>query len=435
MNETVRTDEDLEPYFSYEFDTSACGVFTSVQIENIGGKEYITANAKIWKRFPEFCAVIKKRLKDGTLSTSWEISVVKSHFEVANGKKIKVIDEGKFLGHALLGQHVPPAYPESRLLEVAQAKSESDTDLILALNKDIASNKDTIDEDFKIAEENTKVGERELDKEKKVELTEEVVEDTEELVEEETSEEDVVEEEATEEVSALTEYDLRVSLRRAIASKLGEDVSEWDFYIVHHFPADGVVWVQMWDPESELDIIMFTYSVGEDDSVVMSEPIAGKLSVSISQINDTVAAFEAKENELTESLVKANEEIQSLKGEVSSLKPYKEKVEEAEKKRIEEELLAKKEQLKEYAMKSNLIAEKEISENKDIKNAIEQLDKAKINNIIAERFMEKQSDVSEKLDTSNSGKKVEVSEVVKANIEDDRDFKAKHRRFIEDYIG
>ena len=96
-----RVDENGNVYEDVKFDTSAIGVFNAVSIEMINGVEYIVAKAKIWKRFADFCALIKKRISESAIATSWEIAVEKSHIELVDGKKVKVIDKGSFMGNKL----------------------------------------------------------------------------------------------------------------------------------------------------------------------------------------------------------------------------------------------------------------------------------------------------------------------------------------------
>jgi len=185
---------------------------------------------------------------DSSIATSWEIATQKYHMELQNGKKVKVIDEGIFLGHCLLASHVNGAYSDSCLLEVAS--ENNDTELIEALNKDIleVSYKNVKKEDEQVA----------------IEKTEPITDISTEKVEE-TPVETITEPDT----SMLTEFDLRKALRESISDKLGKE--KWDFYIVYHFPADKVIWVQMWD-SSELDVITFTYEV-TDDVVTVSEPV------------------------------------------------------------------------------------------------------------------------------------------------------------------
>lgn len=421
LRSVVREDENGNAYKDLEFDTEAFGVFTDVGIETIKGKECITATTKLWKRFPNFIAVIKRRLNENIpIATSWEISVKKSHYETINGKQIKVIDDGQFLGHCLLAKVVPPAYKESQLLEVAE--KNNDVELFNALVKDISHEYVNINSD-----EN---------KEDKVldNIDNQVVDNTNadnvnagntNNIESTTIENNVT--------SALTEYDLRKALRKAIAEKLNKD--QWDFYIIYHFPADGVVWCQLYDAESELDIIMFTYTV-ENDVVTVSEPVTGKLTVSVSQINDTVAQYETKIMEQTNALLEANNKIQSLNTTVAELMSYKEKFEKAEQERIEREMAEQREKLKAYALKSGFISVEEIESSADIKSYIDTLNEKEINNIIAERFMESLKENNNVSTSAANENNTETQIGAKLNVTDDGsdgiiDAKAIVRKFIK----
>lgn len=407
MHPVTRVGLDGAVYNDFEFDTTACGVFTSAQIEQINGKEFITAEAKIWKRFPEFCAIVKKRLISGTLNTSWEIETVESHIELLHGKKVKVIDRGRFLGHALLASHVQPAYPESQMLDVASADDESE--LLSALSKDISEISNTQKkEDVNVP--NTKT-----------QITEDGTVAATEVVQETTP--------ATNEpnTSMLTEFDLQKALREAISVKLDKD--KWDFYIIYHFPANGVVWVQMWDATSELDVITFTYTV-ENDVVQMSDPVDAKLTVSVAEINTTVAELTAKVAEQASALVQANRSIQELS-------VYKERFEIVEQEKIEAELSAKRDELKSYALKSNLISEDEINDDENIKTCISQLDKDKLNVIIAERFMSNQAKTGSANNEQNGvvvSTAAKLTQSPKANLETS-DEVADHKTFIRAFIG
>lgn len=406
MHPVTRINEAGTTYTDFEFDTSACGVFTNAQIEIIDGKECITAEAKIWKRFPEFCAIVKKRLMNGTLNTSWEIETEKSHMELSNGKKIKVIDKGRFLGHALLASYITPAYPESQLLDVASMDTENE--LLDALNKDISEISNTTQkEEINVPD-----------------LKDPIV--AEPVVAGATI---TAPETAPTDVAMLTEFDLRKALREAISDKLGKE--KWDFYIVYHFPANGVVWIQMWDTASELDVITFSYTV-ENDVVTMSDPVNAKLAVSVAEINKTVADLNTKIEEQTEALVTSNASIQTLNTTVSTLTPYKEKFEQEEQKKIESELATQRDELKGYAIASGLIDDTEFSEGSELQSFVDQLDKGQINAIIAERFMEKQAKTPEVQPQT-----VETAAAVvapKANLESLGDV-PDHVAFIHAFIG
>ena len=121
LKTVVKEDGDGNRYKTTEFDTQAFGVFTDVGIEKIDDDECIVASCDIWKRFPKACEVIMKRIEDGVLNTSWEIGISESHKVMENGVPVKIIDNGTFLGHCLLGKNVTPAYDCSRALEIAEA--------------------------------------------------------------------------------------------------------------------------------------------------------------------------------------------------------------------------------------------------------------------------------------------------------------------------
>ena len=411
LHQVTRLDEMGEAYIDYEFDSSACGVFTSAQIENINGKEYITATAKLWKRFPEFCAIVKKRLMDGTLNTSWEIATEQSHIELIQGTQIKVIDKGRFLGHSLLASFVQPAYPDSKLLEVAS--ENTDTELIEALNKDIVEISNI---------NNSKKEDLNLSSNKKDETA---IKPNVNVADNTNKNNKIVDDNT--ETAMLTEFDLRKALREAISDKINRE--KWDFDIIYHFPVNGVAWIKMWDAPSQLDVITFTYTV-ENDVVTVSEPVNEKLTTSVAQINSVIAELNTKIEEQTTALVSANDSVQKLNTQISELDTYKEKFEKAEQEKIAQELAEKQEDLKSYAIKSGLINEAEIAESDDINNSIMQLDKAKINTIIAERFMlnqDRDKNVKNNIDTSSI-------KTIKTNLENSEDT-FDHRAFMKAYLG
>lgn len=421
MSIVQRVDENGDTYQDAKFDTSAIGAFDSVEIATINNKEYIVATAKLWKRYPDFCALVKKRMSEGTIATSWEIAVDSSHYEIIGGQKVKVIDKGSFLGHALLNKAFPPAYQDSQMLEVA-SKNQSDSDLIEALKRDIVASKDS--------NINTEKKEDEiLDKEKENIVSEETKEEAKEVSIEAS---EAVKTENTE-TSALTEFDLRQALRQAIADKL--NIDKWEFYIIYNFPTDGIVWIQLWDAESELDVIQFTYTV-ENDVVTMSEPVNAKLSVSVAEINTKIAELNETIEKQNASLVEASAKVQDLTKEVSELVPYKESCEKAEQERIEKEISGKRENLKNYAVKSGFISEDEVSSVDEIKNCIDNVDEKGLKAIIAERFMkslDNKSNVETSSISENKVKVIETSEV-KTNIVDseetDIDYKSVMKTFL-----
>lgn len=139
MHTVIKRDKNGNTYKDSTFDTSAFGTFTDVGIEKIDDDECIVATCEIWKRFENACALIMKRVESGTLNTSWEIQTLESHYESEAGAKVKVLDNGIFLGHCLLGAAVKPAYNCSRVLEVAEAAPEFDMELADAIQQDMGA--------------------------------------------------------------------------------------------------------------------------------------------------------------------------------------------------------------------------------------------------------------------------------------------------------
>lgn len=391
-----KTDDNGNIYQDIEFDTEAFGTFTDVNIETIDGTEYIVATAEIWKRFTRACEIILKRASEGTLHTSWEISVVEEVKRLIDGSISRVINDGRFIGHCLLGDNVSPAYDSSGLLEVA-SKNNEDIELSKALSQDLLEiesfNKDTIEKEDK-----------QLGKAKKKEVSEELKnEETSNVeVEEEKTKnvdkEDAVDESIdTKETSALTDFDLRNKIRDACREKLDDYC-----YVAFHFPVEKTVWVEKLNRESELDYVLFTYEVDENDEVTVSEPQDVKLMVSVSEINDKIKSLQSEIDTKNESIIKSGTEIKDLKTQISELVPFKEKFEQAEQEKIEAELAEQRENLISKYTKTGLITHEEFETSEDLKEYVETLNESKLKEVVATRFMEMQEEDSVEIEVSTN---------------------------------
>ncbi|MDY8021254.1 hypothetical protein [Paenibacillus polymyxa] len=388
-----KKDENGNTYQEIEFDTSAFGSFYSASIEEIDGKEHIVANAKIWKRFSQAYDVISRRMSsEEGIKTSWEVQVIESHYEDLNGKQIKYIDNGVFIGHALLGETVAPAYPSSGLINIAsKGNTDIENELVNALITDIA---------FSTKEE------EELKKTQ---------------------------------VASLTTRDLHQKVYEALNPKGWNSnpyYSIWEIY-----PEEHKILAYDIDRDSEDDYLVVTYtvsedvvSVGEKTETKLSKLISEKTNVNISvNLDDTAKLLSEKEltnknlvsenkkltSELdvkTSALVEASDKIVKLETEISELAPFKLQIEEAEKAQKEVEMAQKKEDLKVLATAGDFITKEEIETSEEISKLINELDEKGIKAIIAERFIQKLSqgnENSEKKDTE-----IEVS-VTKKNINTD----------------
>lgn len=420
MKVVTRKDDDGNEYKTAEFDTDAFGSFQSVGIEKIDDTDFIVASCKIWKRYPKACATILRRIESGTLNTSWEIDVLKAHKGIVGGRMAKIIDDGVFTAHCLLGANVEPAYKCSKLLEVAETdfglelanayiedtkeisniESNEKEAKNLKLNKDKETQTAQVEPTKPEQAEKTPVGEPDAapviepttPAEPDVQTSEEGGE-TPPPTEPETGTELAGEPEPAPETSSLTGRDLYMKLEDAV-SKISSD-----YYMTDMFPEDHTIWCKKWGYMNELDYIMFPYTV-EGDEVSLGEPQNITLTVSVSQVNTKI-------DELNKTVASLNTELQSAKDEIAELTPYKEQAEKAAAEKAEAELAQRKENLRQYAISSKMITEAELTGEGEFASMIENLDEAGINGVIASRCVEAAKNAKP------AEKKIETSEVHK----------------------
>lgn len=438
MKVVTRKDDDGNEYKTAEFDTDAFGSFQSVGIEKIDDTDFIVASCKIWKRYPKACATILRRIESGTLNTSWEIDVLKAHKGIVGGRMAKIIDDGVFTAHCLLGANVEPAYKCSKLLEVA----ETDFGLELA-NAYIEDTKEISN-----IESNEKEAKNlELNKDKETQTAQienpTEIEQAEQTATESTTEPTTPAEpdvqtseeggktppptepetgtEPAPETSSLTVDDIMSKLRMEVR-KINSDM-----YLVEMFPEDHTVWCKKYGPINSLDYIMFPYTV-EGNEVSLGEPQHITLTVSISDVNTKIA-------ELNSTIASLNTELQSVKEEVASLTPYKDQAEKEEAEKAAAELAQKKEDLRQYAISSNMITEAEVSEGGNYASLIEDLNETGIKSVIAERCVEaaKKASAEKKIETSE----VHKSESIKLNLNETKynTTNANKRDAWREYLG
>ena len=421
VREVEKVDENGNKYREVEFDTEAFGTFFDVAIETINDKEYIVASCEIWKRFTKACEIIVNRIQEGSLSTSWEISVEKSTQGIIDGLMTKIIQAGRFIGHCLLGKNVSPAYDSSGLLEIAS--TNYDMEFAEALSQDILSQGLDIKNEAK--EENN------LQSNIETQVAEENVEET--VVEtpvaettESSTETEVTENKDETEVSQLTEYDLRKKICEACRAKL----DKW-CWISFHFPVEKEVWLEVDGRESELDFVRMTYTV-ENDTITVSDPEDVKLTVSIAEVNTKIAELEAEVSTKDEAIIKSGEEIARLKTEISELSPFKEKFEKAEQERIENELKEKKDNLVSSITKSGLITKDEIEASEELKGYVDNLDEKSLKAILADRYIASLSENN----TEVSETKTEVeTDTASTNLDGLEDEQLDVKSIMKNYFG
>lgn len=367
-----------------KFGTENIGVHEAVEIKDdlvqVNGVTKrlpcLFANLRIWARNKNMVAAIKRLYEEGKLTNSWEL--ISSAYKFENG--IKTLEDYCFEAVALLGSAVRPAYDGcASTLSVASANSDPEIIIAEALAKDVAARA----EEEKMS--------------KPTEQTNSVVETTptDTAPVSEVDQADNSEAQNEEECASLTENDLRDRIREACRAKLGK----W-CWIAWHFPVDKVVWLEVEYRESELDYVMFTYDV-IDNEVVVGEPTDVKLAVSVRDINDEL---ESKTN----ALLDASEQINTLTTKLAELNQYKEEKEAAE-------LEVRRGNLKAYALKSRFISESETVGDSEIAAMIQNVDEAGIKNVIAERFM-KSLETAKPITASTEQNDPET---LSASIEDD----------------
>ena len=446
MKVVTRKDDDGNEYKTAEFDTDAFGSFQSVGIEKIDDTDFIVASCKIWKRYPKACATILRRIESGTLNTSWEIDVLKAHKGIVGGRMAKIIDDGVFTAHCLLGANVEPAYKCSKLLEVAETdfglelanayiedtKEISNIESNEKEAKNLELNKDNETQTAQVENlteteqaEQTPAGEPETaPATEPTTLAEPDVQTSEEGGGTPPSTEPAgePEPESTTETSSLTGHDLYEKLNEAVV-KFNSDM-----YLAEVFPEDHTIWCKKFGRcMNDLDYIMFSYTV-EGNEVSLGEPQRITLTVSISDVNTKIA-------ELNNTIASLNTELQSAKEKVASLAPYKDQAEKAEAEKAAAELAQKKEDLRQYALSSKMITEAEVSEGGNYASLIDNLDETGIKSVIAERCVEaaKKAPAEKKIETSE----VHKSESIKLNLNETKynTTNANKRDAWREYLG
>ena len=398
------------------------------------------AKYRIWKRNQNVVDAVHRLYNEGKLYSSWEIETIS--YQYNNG--IKVLTDYTFLSNCLLGyEYAYPAYGEDAK---AIQMSQKDSQLLVAeaFSKDILENnsvsnmhsqkkdgdnvnkkdnkvsvdtsedgvvsKNTSNEKSQLEEDTNKVKDEGSKKERGTEAEKE-------NKKEKTSEKENAEKKDNIEKSELTDNDVMQGLYDAIAEKLG--VPYYYISIIANIVTSNTVWVQRLDDEnaSDLDVIVFTYSV-EDDVVTVSEPTNAKLTVSVTEINTTVAELNKTIEEKNSALVNASSKVKELNTQIATLTPYKEAADKAEKERIEAETATKREELKQYAIKSGFIVESEFESNEDIKASISSVSKKDLDNIISERFIASlnKPEEKEKIQTSSKTDIKKESASAKLNL-------------------
>ena len=412
------------------FGTESIGTHTEVYIENadvdvrgtIKNLPCLYAKYRIWKRYENMVAAVRRLFSLGKLFGSWEITV--SSYEFKDG--IKRVTDYEFLANTLLGyEYASPSYGVDAKA-ISLSSDESNSLLVAeALSQDILSQ--GLDTENQAKEENN------LQNNDVTQIANENVEGTvvnapDAQTTDTSTENNAVENKNETEISQLTEYDLRKKIREACRAKL----DKW-CWISFHFPVDQEVWLEVDGRESELDFVRMTYTV-ENDTITVSEPENVKLTVSIAEVNTKIAELEGQVSAKDEAIIQSGEEITKLKTEISELTPFKEKFEQAEQERIANELKEKKDALVSSITKSGLITKEEIESSEDLKGYVDNLDEKSLKAILADRYIaslnENTNEVSETQTQSET-----QTETASTNLDGLEDEPLDVKSIMKSYLG
>ena len=418
------------------FNTTPIGVHTDVCIKDakvdVGGTEMtlpcLFATQRIWKRNKNACAAILRLYSLGQLHNSWEISSLKYSFE--NG--IKTLEDYVFEGNTFLGfdekksnmslspHGSTPAYGRSATV-VSLSDFEANNELMVAeaLARDIVENRKGGEGDC-MDNEITQVDQLDASEIASVEQSEAASTSDNAAVDNSAQEEsndstDVAAEntDAAQVVpitdkAELTDRDIRNGIWRAYYELHDKNV---DCDVMQILPESHTAWLRIWDGHrrSELDVVVVTYSVDENDLITIVDEKSGTLTVNVSEINSKI-------DEMTNALVSANKTIDALKQSVSELSEMKEKYDEYVANEKAEQHQKDCDALKDYMLKSKCFSENEFT-SEEIVNIIDALDYAAAKAMIADRLVEKMSNISS--DNSEAKPNIVKSERL---VDDDSDF-------------
>lgn len=389
---------------NYRFNTIPIGSVLKSYIEERevegyeGKKSCIMIQAKLWtSRFPEYFEVLDTLWNENNVSSSWEISVEKSE-SVLRGKILKAFS---FIGNCILGRDVEGAVRGAGMIEYAEFNDNSDD---IKLAKALSS--DCIGKEVK-----------EMEKEN-VEASVSEKEKVEGKIVAEKSENDNPTSDI--DVSAMTIEDFE----KKICKWLRENEREYVYGWIYHIFVDEKYFLTHNYKMDSLEFNKFTYNIVDNEVVINEVPEKVTLVVDIVNVNSTIASKD-------EEIIKANSEIENLKSEVTELLEIKSKYDSLISEKAEIEKAEKIKNLKEKAVSSGYISEKEIETSEEISDIISSLNEAKLNSIIVDRILSNKKKVSNE-DVENIN--INLSSLEESEIEPKKDSKA-YIDAIKAYIG
>ena len=417
-----------------QFGTTPIGVHYSVRIKkhNVVAADgtahrlpCLFAKQKIWKRNKNAVAATRRLFAEGKLYNSWEMDV--NQYTYKNG--VKHLQEYSFLGNVRLGyEYATPAYGTgggAQVISVASTENESyqmtEAEMMIAEalymdsleaqteeNECEVSEMPNVNEDFEVvvdeiaaAEamndenviENDEVPSEEIAEEVSVSEeqenesgepeTEEAPEISQEVeaVEENKPVEEEIRTEETE-VSAMTDYDLRRRLEKALHEATGEYL-----YCHHIFPLDNVAWVKTNEDykAGDLNMTEVSYEVSDETVEILAM---------------TPIVLIASPREMATLVSERDQKIEKLEGEVSELQKFKDLYEAEQLERAEQMRKEQMDELRAYAEASGYFSTEELASDEMV-TLIENLNVSEIKAKIADRAVAVKKELSASAEVSS----------------------------------
>lgn len=333
--------EDGRPHKKMLLGTYSYGTFTDVAVED----NNILATATVWaERYPTVGSIIERRLDNGGVRGSWEIAVDKA--EVSEDG-IKSIKNGRFLGFALLGEKVQPAFKDAGILEVAEFDDGIDEELAAAT---LTDNVEELSEDVDENEKDIVIGQ-----------------------EDHTPEGVQPEEQPVKEVSAITDRDLRDGIERAYKEAFGD----WP-WVCYLFVDEQRALLKTGKCTSELMYESIGYAFSGEDVTLTPEGMV-ELVVSPLAINDEIARRDS-------AIAEAAAQMVVLENKIAELTPFKEEADRIRAEKEAQELAESQNEIKAYLTRSGFVKEEELA-SEEIAPIVEAVDYAAAKSIIADRYI------------------------------------------------
>lgn len=372
--------------------TKGFGTCIKVEIKEFDNKEFIVATFRVFERYSNASNLIKQRIANGTLYSSWEIGIKSYHM---NGD-IRVIDDGEFLAHCVLGADVLPACKDAKLLNVASVNETQSQNLENILLQDMERNGELMKKDKTAVAQTDDIKDvvdmQNVDTET---VTEPVATDN----DVDNSTEPVDNQNATETISepstaSLTDSDIYDMLNRQLRGKFGY------CYIAYLFPIDQIALIKLDEKnQKSLDFVQVQYQI-EDNKVEISDSKDVTLMIKPTDINTFATEMQTKLELANQSLDTATASIKELQDKVVEYEVYKTQVD-----KIQEEQAIAETKAKQNALASKLqslcgLSEDDISQNETLKTAIAGLDETTIHSFIVENMLKNNQVVSTASDES-----------------------------------